>query len=119
MAGLAVVFGVMLASIALVMGFGHVPGFDTGAIGVLVIGVVLAISGLLTMAKPDMRMHAMHLAALAGLVGVGWGIWLWIRSTGGPGPYWPGIAVGSTSGLFVILCVRSFISARRARQAAD
>jgi drug/metabolite transporter superfamily protein YnfA len=116
MARLAMMSGVILAVIGILAGFNSPAGFDSGPIGVLVVGMVLFLSGAVTWAKPSLRKHAMHMAALAGLVGVGWGIWLFVRSSNSADPAWPGVCVAVISAFFLVLCVRSFIHARKARQ---
>ena len=82
-------------------------------------GVLLLICGLLAM-KPGLRMHAMHGAALVGLLGFLAPLGRLLPQTlKGTPPH--GLALFSQVTMsvlclaFVLLCVRSFIAARRAR----
>lgn len=87
-------------------------------------GVLIGASGLLALAKPDLRKHAMHAAAgvaLIGLAGTG-------RAATAIGTVFDGTAkrpeavVAQTAMavlcvVFLALCIKSFIDARRARNA--
>ena len=82
-----------------------IPAFD---------GALLLIAGLIAL-RPAARMHAMHVAVIAGLLG-------FIAAIGGLIARRPsGVALFSMAmmalltGVFVLLCVRSFINARKAR----
>lgn len=75
---------------------------------------------------PKWRMHAMHVAVLLGLLGVlagGMGILgvtKWVSgSEVRPLAIMQQLAMGAVSLGFVVLCVKSFIAARRARKAAE
>ena len=88
------------------------------------VGAVLAVCGLLAM-KPNLRKHAMHLAAMVGLLGALGGFMPLIRQynkTGEFDPTKPSAIAGELMilicAVFVGLCVNSFIQARKARQAA-
>jgi hypothetical protein len=68
-------------------------------------------------------MHAMHFAALVGLVGCVMPLFMAIKKLASGEEYHRvaiggQIAMGIISGLFVALCVRSFILARRARKSS-
>jgi len=86
-----------------------------------VAGVLLVICGAIG-SDPDKRMHAMHGAVLVGLLGflMAAGRILAKTMKGAPAE---GLALFSQAAMaiicliFVILCIRSFISARRARKA--
>jgi hypothetical protein len=90
------------------------------------LGAVLEALGVATMLRPDLRKHLMHVAAVVGLLGflgtIG-GLIAGIRWLAGTTPENPA-AVASKSAMcilsliFVLLCVNSFIQARRNRQAA-
>jgi hypothetical protein len=84
------------------------------------IGGVLVLCGLITLAMPSLRKHAMHLAALCGLVGFAGGFMPIVRSDFdfAKASAVSGVLMSGLSLLFVILCVRSFIAARKARTAA-
>jgi hypothetical protein len=89
------------------------------------IGGVLAICGLLAF-NDKFRKHAMHLAAVVGLVGAIGGFMPLIRQynkTGSFDPLKPSAISGELMILiclvFVGLCVNSFIQARKARKAKE
>lgn len=83
-----------------------------------IIGALLLICGVIAR-NPNLRKHAMHGAAMVGLIGV-------LGGLRGVGQLFSGkdvnLAIGSMlflgalSLVFVILCVRSFINARRANK---
>ena len=86
------------------------------------VGVPLMVLGWLSLLKPAMRMHLMHAAVVLGLLGflaalVGFGRAL------AKGLY--GASMAATAimavlcGVYVALCVRSFIAARRARESSS
>ena len=85
-----------------------------------VIGVLLLLAGLVGMFAEGMRKHAMHLAAVAGLLGTVGGLVpvilrdMHYQETA--------VKVGLTmclvSAIFLALCVNSFVQARKARTAA-
>jgi hypothetical protein len=79
-------------------------------------GALLLIAGLIAL-KPALKMHGMHVAVLVGLLG-------FIAAIGGLIARRPtGLTLFSMltmavlTGLFVLLCVRSFVNARRLRTA--
>jgi len=121
---LSLIFGFIL--IALGVGF----YFATGAQFVTALipaglGLLLFICGVVGLAKPDVRMHAMHGAALVGLIGTGAGLGMSLPKLptvllevfGAHAAIWEKLALGVISLVFLVLCVRSFIAARRARKA--
>lgn len=83
-------------------------------------GLILEICGALSLSKPGLRKMLMHLAALAGVLG----------TVGGFFPAFKrgfdfnqaavslGIGMSVVCLIFTLLCVRSFIAARKARQKA-
>jgi len=90
-------------------------------------GVLAGLCGLLAL-KPGLRMHAMHGAALVALIAalMHFGVFIMRVTTdkmGGPvspislGPQMM-LLTAIASALFLVLCVRSFINARRARMSA-
>ena len=88
------------------------------------VGAVLAVCGLLAF-NPKLRKHAMHLAAVVGLVGFLGGFMPLQRQyklTGAVDPLKPsalaGLAMAAICLVFVGLCVNSFIQARKARERA-
>ena len=80
-------------------------------------GLLIAISGLIGV-KEAARKHAMHVAALVGLLGILGGFGMGVRKVMSE----PGLAaysqlfLGVVCLIFLIVCVRSFIAARKARQ---
>ena len=84
------------------------------------LGVLLAIMGALA-ANPKLRMHAMHVAVLFALLGFLMATWRVIKAvTSGEGTTLGRVTIGGMAvltGIYVVLCVRSFIAARKARQA--
>ena len=73
---------------------------------------------------PSLRKHMMHIAAMVGLIGAGSGLFMGIKgfmnheadkSLAAPKMQ---VTMGALSLVFLILCVRSFIEARRRRKAA-
>jgi hypothetical protein len=85
------------------------------------VGVPLMVLGWLVLLKPALRMHLMHAAVVLGLLG-------FLAALGGfgralaKGLY--GASMAATAimavlcGVYVALCVRSFIAARRARESS-
>ena len=115
MAKLAIAFGVALILVGI---GGFMPNQAPTALIPAYLGIVLAICGLIAM-NPAYRMHAMHAAVLLALLGflaAGGRLAVSLSKTS-----IDTIAVSSQSlmtalcGVFVALCVRSFIAARRAR----
>ncbi len=90
-----------------------------------VFGAILVLCALIALVKPTLRKHVMHLAALVGLLGVAGGFMPIYRQTvklGKPfDPTAPSVMSGIIFSLlcliFLVLCVRSFIAARKARTA--
>ena len=87
------------------------------------VGGVLAVCGLLAFSD-KLRKHAMHLAAVVGLVGAVGGFMPLVRqynTTGTFDPLKPSAVAGELMilicAVFVGLCVNSFVQARRARAA--
>src|SRR5947208_2851896 len=85
-------------------------------------GVPLMLLGWLTLAKPSLRMHLMHVAVTLALLG-----FLGSAIRGVPALIKNGATVAVVAqlvmalitGIYVVLCVRSFIAARRAREAGE
>jgi uncharacterized membrane protein (UPF0136 family) len=86
------------------------------------IGGVLLVCGLLAF-KDNLRKHVMHLAVLVGLLGALGGFMPLIRQYNKNNSFDPAIPSAVSGeimilvcGIFVALCVKSFIDARKARQ---
>lgn len=89
------------------------------------LGLVLVICGLLAV-KPSLRMHVMHLAALVGLAGTIGGFAMSLPKLGAlfsgsaerPSAVKMQLTMGVICLAFLVMCIRSFIAARRRRKAA-
>jgi len=85
-------------------------------------GIVLIILGLIARNGSDkVRMHTMHGAALIGLLGVGLPMWRLIKALTGDAdvdslPVIGNLIMVALSAVFLLLCIRSFISARIERK---
>jgi hypothetical protein len=127
MAPIAIVFGLLLTAVGLVgylapevFGSGEARKSMTGLIPAF-LGGILVLCGLVVSMKPTLRKHVMHVAALVGLFGAVGGTMPIIRAGGldtSKSSVIAGILTTVLSIVFVALCVRSFIQARKARQAA-
>src|SRR5687767_4628519 len=88
-------------------------------------GLPLLVLGLVAQAKPESRKHTMHAAAALGTLGfLGTvpGVFKALKWMGGTVPARPAavqvqVVMCVLCAVFVALCVRSFIAARRAREA--
>lgn len=124
MAPISILFGLLLVAVGLigfmapdVLGANDPAKSSTTALIPAYLGGVLVLCGVVVALKPTLRKHMMHLAALVGLVGAAGGFMPLSRSG------WDFSKASAVSGLltvvlcvtFVVLCVRSFIQARRAR----
>jgi len=120
---LAIIFGNLLIILGLVSYFAAEPAArSVTALIPAFVGMLIEAAGVLAL-NPKMRMHAMHLAATVALLG-------FLAAAGRffskliKGQLPQGISLMSLTlmmiltGLFLVLCINSFIQARRARQAA-
>ena len=118
----AVVFGVLLCLI----GVGFYAGTGAASVTALIpafLGLPLVVAGLLAR-REGLRRHAMHAAALLGTLGILGSLRgvakLPALLTGGEVARPAAVAAQSITAVlclvFVALCVRSFVSARRARR---
>jgi hypothetical protein len=78
-------------------------------------GLLMEPMGVIALMKPNLRMHAMHGAVLIGLLGFIAGIVGLIMRRPSGFALFEMIALIVISGVYVLLCVRSFIAARRGR----
>lgn len=114
MANITVVVAVALVALGII---GYLPHRAATALIPAYIGAVLLILGLVAQ-KPAARKHAMHAVVIIALLGCVGASWRLIKAGMG-GTYPSGLAVFSQVGtalltlLLVVLCVRSFINARR------
>ena len=115
---LLTILGVVCYAFAVPLGATHqsptalIPAF---------LGVPLMLLGWLSLAKPEMKKHFMHAAVTLALLGflasAGRLISVMIKNPSlGVGPV-ASLIMAVLCGIFVFLCVRSFIAARRARNA--
>jgi hypothetical protein len=124
MAKLTVVVGVLLVLIS--AGFWFGTGRETAALHPGGVGVLLAICGALANTEnAKRRMIWMHIAVTLGLIGfLITGIRAVIEVARGtamtvnPAAFEERVVVAAICFVFVLLCVRSFISARKARTAS-
>jgi hypothetical protein len=120
---------VLLIIVGVVGYSGQEPNPETGKVSMTAlipafIGGVLALCGLLAF-NDKLRKHAMHFAAMVGLFGAIGGFMPIVRQISKTGTFDP-MKPAAISGIlmiviclaFVGLCVRSFIQARKARQAS-
>jgi len=120
---LAIVFGLILDAIGLTAYFASGAHSITALIPAF-LGTPILLCGLLANFIPGIRMHVMHVAALFGLLGTLGGLGMGLPKLGGllagtlERPMAPiiQISMGMVSLIFLALCVKSFIDARRARK---
>ena len=123
-APLALIFGGLLIGLGLIGYFapGTFGDYDKVSMTSLIpawLGIALVLCGLITIAKPALRKHAMHIAALVGVIGFAGGFMPLFRSNFNfeKASAVSGLLMTSLSLLFVALCVKSFVDARKARSA--
>lgn len=120
---LAIVFGLILDA----LGLGAYLASETKSVTALIpafFGTVIFLCGLLAALIPGIRMHVMHLAALVGLLGTLGGLGMGLPKLGRlldgsiekPMASIMQISMGAVCLVFLALCVKSFIDARRARK---
>jgi uncharacterized membrane protein YeaQ/YmgE (transglycosylase-associated protein family) len=124
MAPLSILFGLLLIGLGLTGYFSPTTFGKTGPEGTsptalipAAVGAILLICGLVVIAKPQLRKHVMHVAAVIGLVGAVGGV-MPVRRTNMDfemASTVSGLLMILLCGLFVVLCVRSFVRARIAR----
>ena len=125
-----VITAVLLVVVGIVGYTGADPNPETGKVSMTAlipsfIGVVLGMCGVLAF-NDKYRKHAMHFAAMVGLVGMIGGFMPIIRQINNTGTFDP-LKRSAVAGeltillcaVFVGMCVNSFIQARKARKAAE
>ena len=116
---LAIIFGIVLDAL------GVAAFIATGATHLTALipsgfGTIIFLCGILAHVRPDLRKHAMHVAAMFGLFGTLGGLGMGL-GTVLSGPVQRPVAVvlqismGLIALVFLVLCVKSFIDARRAK----
>jgi hypothetical protein len=119
---ISVIFGLLLIALG-VGGYVGTGSEHPTALIPAAFGLALALLGLVAL-KDRLRKHAMHLAAMVGLIGaVGGGVMLLLplikgRTIERPVAYACQSAMTVLCLIFVGLCVNSFVQARRRRAAA-
>ena len=124
----SVVFGGLLIALGL-QGYydfngylGVEPGHKTALIPAG-FGVALVLLGILSLAAPNARKHFMHVAALVGLLGAVGGAMQPVKAAAAGTFDWANIptrlqvTMAVLCVLFVLLCVNSFVQARKSRTA--
>lgn len=117
---LSMLFGFLLAVIGVAGYFFSGSGSMTALIPAA-FGIILYICGRIALVAPGLRKHVMHVAALVGLLGTLGGLGMAIPKLGllfageaeRPLAIYIQLGMGVASALFVVLCVKSFIDARR------
>jgi hypothetical protein len=126
---LSVMFGVVLTALGLVAYFNPEPlgvGKDgkpaepghPSSLAPAGVGVLLIVVGVVSMAAPAARKHAMHVAAVVALFGTIGGLVPVILRGGNIAEVAVKVGLGMAvlSAVFLALCVSSFVRARRARE---
>jgi hypothetical protein len=82
------------------------------------IGLLIELCGAMSLTRPALRKHCMHLAAMVGLFGIIGGFVPAFRANFdfSKASVIVGLIMSAICLVFVVLCVRSFIAARKARQ---
>jgi len=122
----ALITSLLLIVVGVVGYFNGTPGADGKVSPTALIpaffGAVIGICGVLAF-NPKFRKHAMHLAAMVGLLGAIMPLVRQYSKTGSFDPTKPSAVAGELMILiclvFVGLCVKSFIDARKARKAVS
>ena len=120
MAPLSILFGLLLSLLGVLLYASSDPDHRSPtALIPTAFGIALIVLGFLAF-KENRRKHAMHAAALVGLVGLGIPAYRVIKAII-DGAEWSRATTGSAAmallcGLFLIICVKSFIDARRRRK---
>ncbi len=122
--------GVILVGVGVFGYTNQEPNPETGKVSMTalipaIVGGLLLVLGILAL-SPGLRKHAMHFAAMVGLVGLLGGFMPIIRQIKNSGSFDPlkpsalaGEAMILVCAVFVALCVKSFIAAKKARKARE
>lgn len=118
MAGQTIGFGVLL----IILGGWSYADAETKSVTALIpafLGLPLALLGALAVWKDHLRKHALHAAAVLGLLGVVAAVGNLIRvKFEGPSVN-TSVFMGLISGVFLGLCIYSFIQARKAQAKSE
>ena len=122
----AMIFGALLTTLGVVaytspdlLGTGD--PFKISALSPAFLGLPIALAGLASAVKPSLLKHAMHLAAVVGVLGVVGGfVPVALRNFNfETAAVKVGVGMTLLSLAFVGLCVKSFIDAKKARKARE
>jgi hypothetical protein len=122
----AIVFGSLLTALGAVAYFS--PDLLAGgnarqisAASPAFVGIPIILTGLAVLMNPALRKHAMHGAALLGLLGtVGGLVPVFLRKFDTTQTaVLVGLGMSALSAAFLALCIKSFIDARKARQSLE
>jgi 4-amino-4-deoxy-L-arabinose transferase-like glycosyltransferase len=119
-APIAIAFGLLLSVLGGVL-FAVAENKSPTALFPAYFGIALIVLGFVAQ-KEKLRMHAMHVAALLGLIGLVGGVVMGILGLvrDRPATVWAGsLGMALLCGAFLVMCVRSFIAARRARKQSE
>src|SRR5688572_14449542 len=119
MASTTIVFGLVLTALGLA-GYLLTGGVSVTALIPAFFGIVLLVLGFLARAEA-MRKHAMHAAAAVGLIGFIGALMSLLRApfeTRSALANFSQMAMAVLTAVFVVLCIKSFRDARRARAAS-
>ena len=119
---LAIIFGLILDILG-VASFVATGAAHFTALIPSVFGTIIFLCGILAHVRPDLRKHAMHVAAVFGLLGTLGGLGMGLPKIGAvmagtaqrPVAVAMQISMGLIALVFLALCVKSFIDARRAK----
>ena len=126
---IAIVCGLLLAIISVVSqvspeSLGTVPEKDSPTKWIpAAFGAILIVVGLISLAAPHLRKHAMHAGAIVGLLGLLGGLAMPIVKLAKgtlnteSAPFRSQAGMAAISVFFLFMCIRSFIAARKAREA--
>ena len=122
MAPLAVLFGGLLVGLGLLAHqhpekLGAGAAHEPTALIPAYFGAAMLVAGLAALAKPAAVKHAMHAAALVGVLGLLGGLYPVFKGEAdfGKASVVTGVLMAVLCGAFTLLCVRSFVQARLAR----
>ena len=117
--GLLTALGVVAYTSPDLLGTGE--PFKISALSPAFLGLPIALAGLVAALKPSLLKHAMHVAAVLGLLGiVGGFVPVALRNFNfDTAAVKVGVGMTLLSVVFVGLCVKSFIDAKKARKARE
>jgi hypothetical protein len=121
----AIFFGLLLSAVGVTAyvspeTLGGLKKYQITALSPAFVGIPILLAGLISLAAPGVRKHAMHGAAVLGLLGTIGGLVPAIlrKFDFEQAAVLVGLIMTVLSGLFLALCVKSFIDARKAREAS-